>query len=273
VWEWLHRTSLIPAYLQRNYNAELVRSELALSLDRSESSALSYALGQAITGIFCEKLLAVSHLMHIDRYKSEYGVVLGNTRKRADLFGQVPGGWVVTEAKGRSQRMDLTLRRKLEGQKRSVLTIDGEKPWIALGCVASFPVRDEGMWIDAVDSEKEEIETLSLDMVTRDRFVLAYYLPFLRAQEFGEAVTENDESAAMDNEPFVAADFANFGLRLAVSRALVRRVRGALNGEMTGLHDSVLAILDDVHSRELNVFLDGTRVETDWDRDLLVEEF
>ncbi|SDY77289.1 hypothetical protein SAMN05216215_1034101 [Saccharopolyspora shandongensis] len=272
VWEWLHRASLIPAYLRRTYRAELVRSDLALSLDRSESAALSYTLGQAITGIFCQKLLSVTHLMHIDRYASEYRVGFGNTRKRSDLFGLAPAGWVVAEAKGRAGAMDLKLRRRLEAQKRSVVSIDGEKPWVALGCVASFPVRGEGMRIDAVDPEEEEIEPISLDAVTRDRFALAYYLPVLRALDFGGAV-DADLSVNDFNETFVATDFANFGLRLALPRALVARLRGALDGELAGLHDSVHAILDDVHSRELQVLPDGARVETDWSSALAVGEF
>src|SRR5690349_5437977 len=65
VHEWLHRTSLIPAYVRRNYRGELVRSRLALDLDRSELVGLSYALGQAVTGVFCRVELCVHHLMHV----------------------------------------------------------------------------------------------------------------------------------------------------------------------------------------------------------------
>ncbi|PKW14966.1 hypothetical protein [Saccharopolyspora spinosa] len=110
-----------------------------------------------------------------------------------------------------------------------MIAIDDEKPCVALGCVASFPVRDEGMRIDAVDPEKEGIEPISLDAVTRDRFALDYYLPFLRALDFGGAA--NADLPVNDfNETFVATDFANFGLLLALPRALVVRLRGALAG-------------------------------------------
>src|SRR4051794_38104598 len=63
VYEWLHRTSLVPAYVRRRYGGALVRSSLALSLDRSESVSLSYALGQAMTAIFCRTQLSVDFLM------------------------------------------------------------------------------------------------------------------------------------------------------------------------------------------------------------------
>ena len=59
--------SLIPAYVRRSYRGELVRSRLASDLDRSELVGLSYALGQAMTAVFCRLELSVAHLLHNDR--------------------------------------------------------------------------------------------------------------------------------------------------------------------------------------------------------------
>lgn len=44
-WEFVHRASLIPASVRINSSGRLVKSALALELDRSEKVALSYALG------------------------------------------------------------------------------------------------------------------------------------------------------------------------------------------------------------------------------------
>ena len=66
-WELLHRTSLIPAYVRGSSGGRRVRSRLALELDRSEMVALSHALGQAMTGIHCEKLFSVTHQRAIRR--------------------------------------------------------------------------------------------------------------------------------------------------------------------------------------------------------------
>src|SRR5665213_2537158 len=52
VWEFIHRASIIPAYVRRAPSGALTRSRLALDLDRSEKVALSYSLGQAMTAIF-----------------------------------------------------------------------------------------------------------------------------------------------------------------------------------------------------------------------------
>jgi hypothetical protein len=45
-WEFVHRASLIPAYIRRNPNGRLVRSQLARDLDRSEKVGVSYALAR-----------------------------------------------------------------------------------------------------------------------------------------------------------------------------------------------------------------------------------
>jgi hypothetical protein len=95
LWELFHRVSLIPAYVRLRSGGRLTRSRLAVELDRSEKVALSYALGQAMTGVFCERLLSVSHMMHVERYASRHNVVFGPTRQRPDLFGMgPPGGWL-----------------------------------------------------------------------------------------------------------------------------------------------------------------------------------
>jgi hypothetical protein len=51
-----------------------------------------------MTALFCRIELAVGNLMHIDRYFQQYGLQFTG-RKRADLFGLSPNGWVVAEAK------------------------------------------------------------------------------------------------------------------------------------------------------------------------------
>ena len=164
VWEFVHRTSLIPAYVRRTDKGALVKSALAVELDRSEKVTLSYSLGQALTEIFCERKLGVTHLLHMDRYASRWGVTFTATRKRADLFGLAPNGWVVAEAKGRSNGVEATLPRKLIAQKRSVKSISGKRPWLALGCVAAFPPHTNQLSITAVDPDEDGPEPISIDL-------------------------------------------------------------------------------------------------------------
>jgi hypothetical protein len=279
VHEWLHRISVIPAYVRRNDQAELIRSRLALDLDRSELVGLSYALGQALTSVFCRVELSARHLMHIDRYANHYGIQFGPTRKRSDLFGSAPSGWLVAEAKGRSRAMESSLRSKLIAQKRSVISIGGKPPWLALGCVASFPVRRAGMEVDVFDPIENEQEGIELP-VDLDRFMLAYYMPFVTAVNVGET----DESE-QSTDWTIGARFGGFGVRVRMLRALYDRVQRAAAGQSEGLGDDVRIILSDGAvssertapeldpSDRLDLLADGTFVGTDWAQALATQDW
>jgi hypothetical protein len=264
VWEFIHRVSLIPAYIRRSKNGRLARSTLALDLDRSEKVALSYALGQAVTGIFCRRLLGVDFLMHVDRYADRFGLRFSSGRKRADLFGRGRGGWVVAEAKGRSNSMEANLRRQLVGQKRSIVSIGGERPWLALGCVASFPPEGRRLRIDAFDPEEEEdIEPIALEGVTLDRFIAAYYEPFIAAVGAGQIEQDDDH--------MVTAVFGSLGLRVGISRRVAQKIQQANQSSVRGLYESVLVTLEE--ERNLPGFGDGTLVETNWEVHITTDDW
>ena len=257
VWEFLHRTSLVPAYIRRTGAGRLVRSRLARELDRSEKVALSYALGQALSGIFCTQLLSVRFLMHVDRYGERYDMQFGASRKRADLFGQGTPGWVVVESKGRSNSMESGLEEKLIAQKRSITSVEGNPPGVALGCVASFPPASSILRVDAFDPTSDEIEQVAIS-VDFNQYILAYYEPFIAAIDTGIATVDEESS-----NPYASAEFQSFRLRVGVLRPIERRVRAAMQGELVGLAQDIQSVLDD---RSLPHASDGTLVEADWEQ-------
>jgi hypothetical protein len=254
-WEWVHRVSLMLAYIRRARRGSLVRSELVSQLDRSEKAPISYALGQALTGIFCAELLSVRFLMHVDRYYRDFGVTFGLSRRRPDLFGQKANGdWVVAEAKGRFNSMEAGLHHVLAAQKRAITRISGDPPAITLGCVTSFP--KGSMRVDAFDPDEDGIESIELN-IDPDRFMLAYYEPFLMAINSGEP----DENPADDNQ-VLAARLSIVNLRVGILRSIADRIRAASLGEIDGLAESVKSTLD--QTARLPGFSDGTVVEADW---------
>ncbi|WP_328467269.1 toll/interleukin-1 receptor domain-containing protein [Actinoplanes sp. NBC_00393] len=256
LWEWLHRTSLIPAYVRRHYKGgRLVRSRLATELDRSELVGFSYALGQAVTAIFCREKLQVSHLLHVDRYGGHYNLAFGATRKRADLFGISPNGWVVAEAKGRSRSMETGLSAKLRAQKRSIAAIGGVRPWLALGCVASFPIDAVGMRIDAVDPIEEEVESIEIP-ASLDDYMLAYYAPFVVAIDAGDAAERDDL--------IVESRFGSFGVTVRMSTDVYIRVQQAAGGEIRGLSEDLQVFLQGLPADSSGLLADGIAIETDW---------
>ena len=257
VWEFVHRVSLIPAYVRRTNTGALVKSALARELDRSEKATLSYSLGQAIAGIFCEQKLGVTHLLHVDRYASRYGVTFAGTRKRADLFGLGPQGWVVAEAKGRSNGMEKDLPRTLVAQKRSVKSISGDRPWLALGCVAAFPPHMYELSITAVDPDEEGPEPVDIDL-DLDGYLLAYYEPFLAAINAG--------ASDVRGQRYLTAHLGLLDVRIGVRRDLAIRLQQARQGEVSGLAERVFGLLDTrVEPDEAATgFPDGTLVGTNF---------
>lgn len=272
--EFIHRVSVIPAYIRRNYHGRLVRSRLALELDRSEMGGFSYSLGQAMTGIFCRDQLTVSHLMHVDRYANQYGLTFAG-RKRADLFGLSTHGWVVAEAKGRSRRMEAVLQAQLKAQKRSVLTVLGASPSIAVGCVASFPHRRGGIEIDSFDPTEAEPEALEIPGSADDYF-LAYYLPLLAIVDRGTSAP----AERIGREDLIVGEFSGLGVRFGMIQSLYERVRQAVTdnqasglGSAQTLSQDVQSILDSVQPGERGLFPDGTIVRTDWAEALSVQDW
>ena len=272
VYEWIHRTSLIPAYIRRAPNGSLVRSDLARELDQSEKVSLSYTLGQAMTGIFSENVMSVRFLMHVDRYAARHGLVFaGNSRRRADFFGEkLQGGWVVAEAKGRSRAVDYKVKQAMKAQKRTVSLVAGVKPDIAYGCAAHFPMDDNGserLRVFAVDPVEDEPEAIELP-VDQDKFIQAYYEPFLAALDLGRA--ENSEG-------FRFGKFEPLGVSIGVLRAIVERVEQAQQGRLAGLYGDVVEILESQVPAQIELqqgqFLDGTLFSTQWDGALNQEDW
>lgn len=257
LWEFIHRASLIPAYLRRTSTRAIHKSALAQDLDRSEKVGLSYALGQAMTAIYCREQLGVDFLMHVDRYATRHGVTFGLGRKRPDLFGMtLPGDWIVAEAKGRSNGMERGLPAQLAGQKSMIKSINGTKPTVALGCVSSFPVLYSGVWdrlrVDVVDPPQEpEAADIVVDL---DRFWRAYYEPFVLAAGAGEAVD--------DLPGYVVSRFPGLGLQVGLRTSIHELLAGdePITADLLG---SASASIADGGEDPIG-FSDGTLIETLW---------
>lgn len=231
VWEWLHRASLIPAYLRRHYDASLRRSRLATELDRSELAAVSYAIGQAATGIFCNQKLGVSHVLHVDRYAHSEGVqFIPRTRQRPDLFGLSANGWIVAEAKGRTRGVTSEAIAKIAEQKRVIGSIGGQAPYLTIGCIASFPPPLDAMRLDAIDPIEERPELINIPM-NLDQFMLSYYSPLLDLIDSGGAVEVSDD--------YISGRFVDLRLEVLLRGEVYRQVRRAQEIGESGLFAAI----------------------------------
>lgn len=175
----------------------------------------------------------MDRLLHIDRYAHRYGVVFGPSRQRPDLFGAARNGWVIAEAKGRSQGIESGLVTKLTDQKRMVKSIGDESPWLAVGCVAAFPPQLDSMKLSAFDPDEPSIDAVDIPL-DRDLAALAYYEPFLRALDSSDQTGISTEENA---GPLIAI---GAGVSIGLEASVERRVRAAVAGESRGLADDLV---------------------------------
>lgn len=259
-WEFIHRVSLIPAYIRVTPAGRLSRSALALDLDRSEKVNLSYALGQAFSAVFCQQVLGVGRMLHVDRYCQHHNVTFGPGNQRPDLFGVGTGGWVIAEAKGRSNAMESGLAAKLQSQKSIVQTISGANPWLRVGIVSEFPPSAPVLSLRAIDPT-ETAKAPESWRVDQDRAVLAYYEPFLRLFDAGEVSAPND----ITDREIVTTTLGSVGVRVSILRSIVTLVSQAGREGVEGLAQRVDA---SIRAANADTRRDGTDFETTWDGSL-----
>lgn len=260
-WEFVHRVSLIPAYVRRTPTGRLVRSSLAQELDRSEKVNLSYSLGQAFSALFCQRVLGVTRLLHVDRYCQHHNVTFGPGNQRPDLFGMGTSGWVVAEAKGRSNAMESALAAKLQTQKSMVQSINGSDPWVRVGTVSEFPPPTQLLKLRAVDPT-ETVKQAEAWRVDDDRVARAYYEPFLRLLDAGELTPTDDASDQDADDPLVTVNLVSIGVTVGILRSIVNLVSEAARSSGEGLAERIVSA---VAEAEADVRSDGTRFETTWD--------
>jgi hypothetical protein len=119
-----------------------------------------------------------------------------------------------------------------------------------------------GIRVDAYDPSKDAEETVRYDDIDLDRYLFAYYLPFVRAIGFGD----NTDDLA-DPHDVEAASFGSFGLSIGLLRPiadLTREYDGRAN--MSGYADRVQEILSAPPGTRSGstTFPDGSIIATNW---------
>jgi hypothetical protein len=257
-WEFMHRVTVVPAYV-RLIGSALTRSALALVLDRSEKVNLSYSLGQAMAGVFAKDVLGVTRLMHVDRYQTQHNVVItGN--ERPDLFGQASTGWVVIEAKGRSNLAEAALMPKLRSQKKAVASINGAAPWVAAGVVAEFDPKSGRMQLRAVDPPASaEAQDWKVDP---DKYAGAYYEPFATAIAAGAETIAGAKTVADADNRLRVAELGAVGVRIGILKAIIDALQDRRERQYEGLAAAIDQILNGTMSESIRS--DGSWFATDW---------
>lgn len=253
LFEWLHRAAVVPAYLA-DVRGRVCRTALADSLDRSEKVNLSYAIGQAGTGLFAQQRLGVTRLLHLDRYGLTHGVQLLPTRRRPDLFGLGSGGWVIAESKGLSNPTNLTYARTAKTQAALVSSVGGVSPWCRAGIVTYFDHPSRSMNLIAVDPDEDELAR-DLPSVTKERFDYAYYAAFM------SALGRQADVAIVQDTRYRIRQFEGVGLTLGLRADLYERMQGATGRRAISISEEEL-VVDGQSMADQRA--DGSLLHVDW---------
>ena len=177
-WEAIQRSGVIYAHLREDPTGRISRSTLYADLDRSEKVAVSYYVGMAVAKLVADAQLGVAWLMHVNRYYHALRMTfVGQRRMRPDLVGPDPQlRWVVAEAKGRSGGLDRQALAKMAAQKRSVRSIAGCSPYLAIGSLAYFNQGSLAARVVDPDELTPEPVDYGFDL---DLFFWAYYQPLV----------------------------------------------------------------------------------------------
>lgn len=176
MFEIIFRAAMVYANLLEKQDARFARSEAYDGLDPSEKGAVSYFLGLALTKAFVAEKLDVPWLMHLDLYRTRFGVNLA-PGERPDLFGHdSQGRWIVAESKGRTNTHDKKALAKAKSQASQVIDVGGSPPVLSIGLVASFQKGRLALVADDPPID-EKGERVSID-VSRAEFRNTYYRPF-----------------------------------------------------------------------------------------------
>jgi hypothetical protein len=188
LYEGAYRANLVWAFV-RDEAGRFVRTDAYNDLDPTEKGHVSYHLGMITAKILAERLLRVPWLMHIDRYRTSYGVALAPGPSRPDLFGPRDVNrmrdWVVLEAKGRTNALRKADVAAMRAQKHRVVTVGGRIPWIRGGVAAHFTRGAlEALFVDPRPRRNERREEAFTDYEESSQiFFRAYYEPIIALAE------------------------------------------------------------------------------------------
>lgn len=257
--ELVYRMHMLWANLQSDSADRFVQTAPYGDLDRSEKGAISFFLGMAVTKLLAADILDVPWLLHMSNFS-------GGKYLSPDFIGsRIGGGWVVLEAKGRSNGMTSDLKDDALAQaKRPLSLLDGTArvtPSLRIASIAHFSsgclrAYWEDPEEDANDGEEMEVE------VNPARVFHDYYYPIV---EFVASRRFRREERALDNRVFTVAKIeeidVEIGLDAAIMSSLISGEYYKYFGGSNGIDSLLGRARQRVNTQEGSYFPDGMYVK------------
>lgn len=187
----------------------IARSKVYDHLDPTEKGAASYSLGMALAKLVAEDFFKTPWLFHVHGANQVLTFLPGNSRP--DLMGQNSAGdWLVFEAKGRSNGVDLSALSKAKTQAGMISTINGIAPNCSAGLVAHF-----SPWLSAVVEDPEPFPDAIAVEVNVNTALRAYYSLQHSIEAYGEEIRISDI-------PYVVRRDPESGISIGLPRSLLK---------------------------------------------------
>jgi hypothetical protein len=197
---------MLYAYLVQGNAGALLRAATFAAADPSEKSAISYSLGMTMAKLFAEVLFDTPRLLHYAVYAPNYEIAVAAGNSRPDLIGRTTtGGWIVFEAKGRSNGLDKKALGAAKLQAKQIYTIENSVPLCHIGGQSYFsPGGLKFMMDDPEPADNERSRRLN---ISAEELVVTYDRSLRRLVESrGEARRVQIEGVDFTEAPVEEAD-------------------------------------------------------------------
>ncbi len=220
--EFMYRAAIIYANLVETSSGRLRRSSAYDGLDPSEKGAISYFIGMTVAKLFANRLLSVPWLMHLDVYRQQLQPILVG-KSKPDFVGlNANNGWVVLEAKGRTNDYEESVLQAAKTQTQQLTTIQGTQPVLRVASLAYFAAGN--LEFTALDPRQKKGEGKFGDLpLTRNEFLKIYYRPI--QTWLGE--TTEVRRIRVGGQSYRVASFPEFDLSVGLSDEAERQLATA----------------------------------------------
>lgn len=242
------------------------RSTLYDALDPTEKGAASYLLGMVMAKLFAAKLFDTPWLFHVSQ-ATVCGTAIAYTKgskSRPDLIGQNrAGGWLVVEAKGRTNGLDGVALTKAKGQTKMIRTINGSQPHLRLALQAYF---DDQLSVRLDDPTEEDSESVEVK-IELDAALTRYY-SVATAITFKSGLRE-----VVRNQEYVVRSDEESGVTIGVEASILSDIEAGRFGDLRNKLWAADRTISKLAS-DATVYLDGLLVRLDgrWSSEFMLLE-
>ena len=210
------RSHTVYANLQQVASRHIEKSSLYTALDPTEKGATSYFIGMMAAKIVAARLLDTPWLFHLSMFDTLGGhaVLLG--KSQPDLIGlNRARGWVVVEAKGRTNGYSASAALAAKEQTRQLRQINGVPPVLRVAVQAYFSPQLE-FAIDDPEEFADDAEDIKIDL----KQAVTRYYSFIES-----ATRDTPDTRLIGKREFSFYTLGDIGVSIGIDNTTATKIR------------------------------------------------